>query len=122
MAGIPTTGELQSYFAPLFELIDSAGEDIVIKENTAPGVFTDHPTRKAKPYPYRVEELIPGSTVKQGDNRLIVRALNWPVARRLEQKDRILWRGREYSVISDDAGAQFSIGGVIYARILQVRG
>lgn len=122
MSGLPSTVQLQDMFAPIFALIDSAGEDIVVRENTGPGVWADHPAIKAKPSAFRPEDIVAGSTLEQGDFKLIVRANTFPVARRLEQKDRITWRGRDWAVTEDDHGAQYSIGGVVYARVLQVRG
>ena len=118
---MPTTGWLQQTFAPIYELIDSAGEDIVIRENDGTGNYTDHNPIKAKPNPLKLEDLVGGSTAKQGDFFLICRAETFPVARSLEQKDRVRFRGRDYSIINDDAN-QHSIGGVVYARILHVRG
>jgi len=115
------TAFLQAQFAPIFELIDAAGEDIVIRENIAIGQWTAHDPVKAKPNPIRITDLIPGSLVKIGDFLLIVRAENFPVARPLENKDRVTFRGRDYGVINDDAN-QYSIGGVCYARVLLVRG
>lgn len=115
------TAFLQATFAPIFELIDAAGEDIVIRENTAIGVWTDHPPIKAKPNPIRITDLIPGSIVRIGDFLLLVRAENFPVARLLENKDRITFRGRDYGVINDDPH-QYSIGGHTYVRVLLVRG
>jgi hypothetical protein len=118
---LPTTSFLKATFAPIFELIDAAGEDVVIRENTAPNTFTNHPAVKAKPKPMTMEDLKDGSPAKQGDLFLIVRADAFPVARRLEQKDRVHFRGRDYAVINDDAN-QYSIGGTVYARVLHVRG
>jgi len=117
---LPTTAWLQEKFAPIYGLIDSAGEPVVIRENND-GVFTDHAAIKAKPNPVKLEDLVDGSTAKQGDFFLICRANSFPVARRLEQKDRVRFRGRDHAVINDDAN-QHSIGGVVYARVLHVRG
>lgn len=118
---IPSTAQLQAYFAPLFEFIDSAGEDIVIHENIGAGQWTAHNPVKARANAVKIEEIIPGSLVRQGDFRLIVRAESFPVSRRLENKDRVTFRGRDYGVIDDDPN-QYSIGGVVYARVLFVRG
>ena len=118
---LPTTGFLQNTFAPIFELIDAAGELVTIRENDGTGNYTDHAPIKGKPKALRPEELIQGSIAKQGDFYLICRADRFPVARRLETKDRVRFRGRDYSVLNDDSN-QYSIGGVVYARVLHLRG
>lgn len=118
----PSTAQLQAIFSPIFELIDSAGEDIIIREYIdANNPVVDHLPIKAKPNPIRTIDLIEGSLAKQGDLFLIVRAEAFPVARRLDQRDRVYFRGRDWSIINDDAN-QYSIGGVVYARVLHVRG
>lgn len=121
MAGIPTTAQLQALFAPIFELIDSAGEDVVIKEADGSGGFIPHPPIKARPVAMKTDDLGTTSFAKQGDFFLIIRADPFPVSRRLEQKDRVTFRGRDHAVINDDAN-QYSIGGTVYARKLHVRG
>ena len=118
---LPSTGQLQNWFAPIFELIDSAGEPVVIKENIGAGQWTTHTAVKGKPNPVKIEDLVPGSLARQGDFKIIIRANVFPVARRLENKDRITFRGRDWAVLDDDAN-QYAIGGVVYARVLHVRG
>jgi hypothetical protein len=119
---MPSTAWLQATFAPIFELIDSSGEDIIVREFVAVGTpLTDHLPIKAKPNPARVQDLIEGSLAKQGDQFLIARAESFPVARRLDQRDRIFFRGRDWAVMDDDSN-QYSIGGTVYARVLHVRG
>jgi hypothetical protein len=118
---LPTTAQLQAAFAPIFALIDSAGEPVVIREYMSPGAYTEHPPINAKAKPVKLEDLVEGSLAKQGDFFLIVRANAFPVARKLEQRDRVTFRGRDYAVINDDAN-QYSIGGNSYARVLHVRG
>lgn len=119
---IPNTAQLQAYFAPLFDFIDQAGEDIIIKEFTSTSTPPiEYPAIKAKPNPLKLEDLVDGSQAKQGDFFLICRANSFPVARKLEQKDRVYFRGRDHAVINDDAN-QYAIGGVVYARVLHVRG
>jgi len=118
----PSTAQLQSIFAPIFELIDSSGEDIIVREYIdASNPVVDHEPIKAKPNPIRTQDLVEGSLAKQGDMFLIARAEVFPVARRLDQRDRIYFRGRDWAIINDDAN-QYSIGGVVYARVLHVRG
>lgn len=119
MAGLPTTAQLQAMFAPIFELIDSAGEDVVIKEGNGNGGFTSYPPIKARPVAMKTDDLV--GQAQQGDFFLIVRANAFPVAQRLERKDRVSFRGRDHAVINDDAN-QYSIGGICYARKLHVRG
>jgi hypothetical protein len=118
---MPSTAQLQAMFLPLLDLIDSVGEAITIRESTAPGQFTDHPPLRAKAQPFKAEELLAGSAAKQGDFKLLCRANRFPVSRHLEQKDRVVFRGREYAVMNDDAN-QYSIGGQVLVRVLHVRG
>lgn len=118
---LPTTAQLQNWFAPIFGLIDSAGEPIIIRENIGSGQWTSHPAVNGKPNAIKVEDIITGSLARQGDFKIIIRSNVFPVARRLENKDRVTFRGRDWAVIDDDAN-QYSIGGVCYARVLHVRG
>jgi hypothetical protein len=118
---LPTTAWLQANFAPIYALIDSVGTTVIIRENTAPGAWSDHGPIKAKINPVKMEDLIQGSSVKQGDMFVIVKADSFPVARQLEQKDRIRIDGRDYSVINDDRH-QHRIGDKTYARVIHVRG
>lgn len=118
---LPSAAELQAMFAPVYQLIDVAGEDVVIRENDGAGNYTDHPAIKAKPRPVDLKDIAAGTTARQGDFYLICRGDRFPVARPLQQKDRVLFRGRQLAIINDDEN-QHSIGGVVYARVLHVRG
>jgi hypothetical protein len=117
-----TTPFLQATFAPIFDLIDAAGEDVIIREHVGQSQpLVDHTVIRGKAQPFRSEDIMDGSTVKQGDFKVICRASSFPVARKLEQKDRVRLRGHDYSVINDDSN-QYAIGGVVYARVLHLRG
>jgi hypothetical protein len=118
---LPSTLQLQQMFAPIFELIDAAGEEVIIKESRGVGDLFPHPPLKGKPMPMRPEDIVAGGIAKEGDFFIVVRADKFPVARRLEQKDRVRFDGRDYAVINDDHN-QYRIGGVTYARKLHLRG
>lgn len=103
-------------------VFDATGEHITVKINTEPGVWESHGPLLARPSALRPEDIAAGSTLKQGDMKFIVLALTFPVQRRLEQKDRITWRGRDYAVISDDFGSTRSTSGNTLAREILARG
>lgn len=118
---LPTTAQLQAMFAPIFGLIDSAGEDVVVIQVETGNLPVYHNPIKARPVAMTTEDLISQTFAKQGDFFLICRANPFPVARRLEQRDRVRFRGRDFAIINDDSN-QYSIGGICYARKLHVRG
>ena len=117
----PSSAKLTGMFNQVIDLINVSGEDVVIRERTAAGAYTDHPAIKARATAMRMEDLIAGSPAKQGDLYLICDARKFPVARRLAQGDRVTFRGRDYAVINDDAD-QYSVAGTVLARKLHVRG
>jgi hypothetical protein len=103
-------------------VFNAVGENITVRENTAPGTWTDHGPILSRATALRPEDIQAGSTLKQGDLKFVVLALTFPVSRRLEQKDRIRWRGRDYGVVSDDFASTRSTSGNPLAREIVARG
>jgi hypothetical protein len=121
MITVPPTEQLQYWFSMLFGLLDNSGEDVVIRENDGQGNYIDHAPIRAKPNQIKMVDIMPGSLAQQGDIFLICNADSFPVARRLEQKDRVTFRDRDYAIINDDAN-QYSVGGKVLGRVLHIRG
>jgi hypothetical protein len=99
--------------------IDIAGEPVTIEADG-----TSYGPVMAMVSAYRVGELVPGGPIETGDWRCLI---FWPsfaalgIGRRLERKDRLIWRGRRYAVLQfDDAG--HAAAGQIFAAELQLRG
>lgn len=103
--------------------IDEAGEPVTIWEATPAG-FVKHSGVNAMLSAYRRSEMVPGGPVEDGDVRALV---YWPsyaalgIGRRLERKDRVEWRGRQYAVMQFD-DATHAAAGAIFAVELQLRG
>lgn len=103
--------------------IDVAGEPVTLWEATAAG-FVKHGPVNAMVSSYRRSEMVPGGPVEDGDFRCLIywpTFAGLPIARRLERKDRVEWRGRQYAVMQFD-DATHSAAGAIFAAELQLRG
>lgn len=118
---LPTTADLQAKFREAYALIDVVGDEVTLRLRQDDGSYTDV-ALKAKVSQLKPQDIIAGSTAQVGDLRAIVNAASIPAGmRRLERKDRMLWRGREYAVLEyDDATA--SIGADVLAVNIFVRG
>jgi hypothetical protein len=103
------------------DALQTVGEQVVLREQTAPGVYTDHPVR-ALVRAYKASEIVPGGSLELGDLSVIVLREDYPLGtRRLERKDRIALRGREYAVVNYDDASR-SVNGIVYAVDVLVRG
>lgn len=104
------------------ELIDGleVEEDVTIMLNNGVG-FDSHPA-KAVVRGYKEEDLVPGSSIQQGDMKLMIAADRYPVAinRPLERKDRIVVNGRACGVVHFDPNSR-NIGGVPIMYEIAVR-
>lgn len=121
MAGIPTAAQAIAWGRKSYALIDEIGEDVMIVEATAGGPVQHGPV-KMRPARYSTEELIPGGPVMLGDIRGIFNAASFPaIGRRLERKDRIRWRGRDYAVVQYDDVTRTQAGELLGIEI-QLRG
>lgn len=103
--------------------IDVAGEPVTLWEASAAG-FIKHGPVNAMVSSYRRDELVPGGPVEVGDFRCLI---YWPtfaalaIPRRLERKDRVEWRGKQYAVQQFD-DATHAAAGQVFAAELQLRG
>lgn len=97
------------------------GREVTIKTNTGTG-FSDHPSR-AVFGSLTERDLVSGSTIRQGDIRLIISSTNWPsgVADILGPSDRVEFDGKDHSVVACDPYARM-IGEHRIATELVVRG
>jgi hypothetical protein len=111
-----------SAYQQAHDRMDAArGRVVTIKINTGTG-FTDYCSR-AVFGSLTERDLVPGSTIRQGDIKLIISSTNWPegVPMRLETRDRIEFDGRSHSVIHCDPYARM-IGDKRIATEVTVRG
>jgi hypothetical protein len=113
--------DLQARFRSAYQLIALVGDDITLMYRTDLGYDSVGPL-KAKVAELRMNEIVAGSSARIGDLRAIVLASSIPAGqRRLELKDRVLWRGRQYAVVQyDDATA--SIGDEVMGVNIYLRG
>lgn len=111
--------------AAAYAEIDVLGEAVMLHERAAaaPGGFIDHGPIKAFVAAFRREDLIPGGPIEQGDLRATFNRASWPAAltRRLQQGDRVTWRGDLYAVMNQDDATR-SAAGQQYGVDLQLRG
>jgi len=112
--------DLQARFRAAYQMIALVGDDITLMYRTDIGYDSVGPI-KAKVAELRMNEIVAGSSARIGDLRAIVLAASIPAGRRLELKDRVQWRGRQYAVVQyDDATA--SIGAEVMAVNIYLRG
>lgn len=117
------TANIQAAFRSAYEvLITAVADEVTLRLRSDAGTYTDVGPIKAKVAELRLSEIVPGSAAQVGDLRAILLAQSIPAdQRRMEMKDRVLWRGREYAVIQyDDASA--SIGAEVMAVNIILRG
>lgn len=102
--------------------LDSArGRVVTIKINRGTA-FESHPSR-AVSVSLTERDLVSGSSIQQGDIKLIISSTHWPsgVPIRLTTKDRIEFDGRDHAVIHCDPYARM-IGEHRIATEVTVRG
>lgn len=118
----PTTIDVQAKFREAYELIDVVGDEVTLMLRNDAGTYDIVGPLKAKVSELRMQDIVIGSTARVGDLRAILRAQSIPPGqRRLESKDRVQWRGRQYGVVQyDDATA--SIGAEVLAVGIILRG
>lgn len=102
--------------------LETLGEPVMIHERTPAG-FIDHGPVQAFVAAYRREDLVPGGPIEQGDLRATFNRATWPplLTRRLQQGDRVTWRGDLYAVMNQDDATR-SAGGAQFGVDLQLRG
>lgn len=118
-----STPALQSAFRWAHELlINAVADEVTLLVRNDAGTFDNVGPLRAKVSELRMQDIVAGSTARTGDLRVILLASSVPVGqRRLEEKDRVLWRAREYGVIQYD-DATDSIGAQVMAVTIIVRG
>lgn len=124
MAGLPMPDPavLRAQFELAYELIDVVGDPVNIILRNDDGTYADPVAAMAKVSQFKVDELITGSPARQGDLRAILRATSIPPGqRRLEQRDRVQWKGKSYSVMNYD-DATHAVAGAVMAVELWLRG
>jgi hypothetical protein len=101
-------------------LIEFCGEEVVVRQKQGAG-FVDLDPIPAKVSAYRVQDLIPGASARIGDLVAIVMRDDLPPElTRLESKDRVTWRGRDYAVMNyDDATSSLAGQGVVVTMLLR---
>lgn len=117
------TATLQQAFKAAHELLMNAcADEVLLMLRNATSDFDTVGPLKAKVAELRMQDVVAGSTARAGDLSVILLASSIPPGqRRLEAKDRVLWRGREYAVIQYD-DATDSIGAQVLAVKILVRG
>jgi hypothetical protein len=97
------------------------GRKVTIKINNGTGF--DEYTSRAVFGTLSERDLVPGSSIRQGDVKLIISSTHWPkcVPMKLETKDRVFFDGREHSVVHCDPYARM-IGEHRVATDVTVRG
>jgi len=117
----PATEQLQNQFRAAYEMIETVGEFVVLRYRLDDGGYDDAMV-KGKVSELRLVDIVAGSTARVGDLRVILHAKSIPLgARKMESKDRVNWRGREYAVVQYD-NATASIGGEVFGVSIIVRG
>jgi hypothetical protein len=118
----PSTAAVQDSFRAAYQMIAVYGDDVLLRLRNAAGGYDDVGPLKAMVSALRLTDLVAGSTAQIGDLRAILLSSSIPPGqRRMEQKDRILWRGREYAVLQYD-DATPSVGGEVLAVNIIIRG
>lgn len=120
---VTTTADVQERFRKAYDyLINLVGDDVTLMLRNDTGTYDNVGPLKAKVSELRMQDIVAGSTARVGDLRAILLASSIPAGqRRMEQKDRIAWRAREYSVVQyDDATA--SIGAEVFGVTIIMRG
>ena len=102
--------------------LDVVGDPIEIILRLDDGSYAPPVPAIAQVSQFRINELFDGSPARQGDFKALLRATWIPAGqRRLEQRDRVQWRGKPYSVINYD-DATHAVAGTVFAIILWLRG
>ena len=102
--------------------LDVVGDPIEIVVRNDDGSYAQPVRAVAKVSQFRLDELFDGSPARQGDLKALLRATWIPAGqRRLESRDRVLWRSQPYSVIQYD-DATHAVAGTVFAVMLWLRG
>jgi hypothetical protein len=102
--------------------LDVVGDPIEIILRNDDGTYAAPVNAVAKVSQFRLDELFDGSPARQGDVKALLRATWIPAGqRRLEQRDRVQWRGKPYSVINYD-DATHAVAGTVLGVMLWLRG
>lgn len=94
---IPTADIERSYV----DALDTVGEPVVLRRRTGEATFDDLPA-VGMVKTMRLQDLVPGGPAQLGDFVLILLKRNLPAGYRLERKDRVTVRGRDYAVVNWD--------------------
>jgi hypothetical protein len=117
----PTPLFIQRMGREAYLFLETLGEPVTIMASDGAGGFTEYPATMV-PGAYRREDLVPGGPIEQGDVKGIFDASKFPpIGRRLERKDRVLWRGRLYAVLNHDDATRAGAA-EIFGHELQLRG
>lgn len=119
---LPTTTQLQSWFHQAYQLLGVVADEVTLRYRESGNTWSEVGPIKGKVSALKLSEIVAGSTARVGDLRVILDTMAIPAGqRRMELKDRVLWRGREYAVVDyDDATA--SIGADQFAVWIIIRG
>lgn len=116
----PTASQISTWGRDTYAMLDTLGEAVTIEVHNGAG-YDPFPA-KAVVGAYRREELVVGGPIEQGDLRALFNAATFPdLPRRLERKDRVLWRGDLYAVMNHDDATRTGAGEV-FGIELQLRG
>jgi hypothetical protein len=101
-------------------LVEFCGETVTIRQRSGAG-YVDLKPIPAKVSAYRIQDIIPGASARIGDLIAIVLREDLPLdLPRLEQRDRVTWRGRDYAVLNyDDATSSLAGQGVVVTMLLR---
>jgi hypothetical protein len=116
----PSPAQIQQWGRETYAMLDALGDPVAIHVHNGAG-FDEH-TAVGVVGAYRREELVPGGPIEQGDLKALFNAASFPATgRRLERKDRVLWRGALYAVMNHDDATRTGAGET-FGIELQLRG
>jgi hypothetical protein len=117
----PSPAQIRQWGREAYAELAALAEPVTIMVADGLGGFTDY-AAAMMPGAYRREELVPGGPIEQGDVKGLFDEASFPaIGRRLERKDRVLWRGRIYAVLNHDDATR-SAAGAVFGIELQLRG
>jgi len=123
MLSMPSTARLQSQFRDAHRLIEVVGEPVTIELRAPDDTYETFGPVKAKVSTFAMADILANAVLRQGDLKALLHGDAWTALGipDLQQKDRVRWRGRAYSVLRFDT-ATHSLAGELFAVEMVLRG
>jgi hypothetical protein len=123
MLPMPSQEALKAQFRDSYRLIEAVGEPVIVEVRAPDGSFEEFGPVAAKVANFAATDILQNAVLRQGDLKAILHGAGWLALGlpKLEQTDRVRYRGRAYSVLRFD-DASHSIGGEVFAVELVLRG